>query len=78
MLASEVVKVWPEVIFPELRTPTLPSERSTPSTLNELTLNDDAPPPAPPKPPEVDDGIVPESRVSERISPPAAAETCRR
>src|SRR5215470_11548539 len=46
-LASELWNVRPERTLPELSTPTLPVARSTPSTLNELTLNREKPPPPP-------------------------------
>jgi hypothetical protein len=81
-LASELRNVRPEMIFPELSTPTLPVARSTPSTLNELILNEEKPPPPPPPPggnppppDDEEDGIFPEIRVSVSVSPPAAAET---
>ena len=69
------------MIVAELSTPTLCADTLTPSTVNDLTLNEDAPPPAPePRADddEDDDRRVPENRVSVRLSAPVAADTCLR
>src|SRR6266702_2490361 len=79
---SALVNVRPAVILAELSGPTVPADNWVPATVNELVLNDEEDPAAPPDcavPPDwLADGIVPETDRSVRTSaPPAAATPCR-
>ena len=75
---SAELKLWPEVIVPELSGPSDPLARSTPVTLKLLLLIEDlapdAEPPAEP-PPDPVALIVPDSFRSVRVSAPAVADT---
>src|SRR3984957_14441205 len=89
-LVSELVNDRPAVSFPVLSAPSAAAdpEKSTPSTVNEVGVNDPRklpppPPPPPPKPPPpplplpllLIAGILPVILVSVRVRPPAAAAT---
>src|SRR3984957_7551124 len=88
-LVSELVNDRPAVSFPVLSGPSAAAdpEKSPPSTVNEVGVNDPRklPPPPPPPPPPPNPppplplllmaGILPVIFVSVRVRPPAAAAT---